>query len=175
MIQQGIDAIRNAITANIATSLAAMPGSVFSGAPSVVVTRNVLDESQVIATPIGVRVEQQDAVTFDWPMEAAESAAYPLALGVTCWLSRTLIPTLASATDDTMIAAVRGLARAVDHAIRTQFAPMGALLVDGVQVRCPSQVTLNEPEQGEDGNLTVMTLSLTVPVFDSWALSAGSL
>lgn len=178
MIQEGITAITNALTARLDAALLAMPGvwggAILSGGPTTILTRVMLDPKLYEEIACGVRVEQQDAVTLDWPLESTDAAAYPLTIGVTCWLTRAKVPELRDVTADDMCKAIRGLCRAVDYAIRAQFSPIGAVEIDGVQVRCPSQVTYGEPEQGDDENLTVMTLTLSVPVFDSWALSAGS-
>ncbi len=176
MIQETLDVIADAITAQLPTMLAAMPGSgaaTLQAGGAVVVTRTLLDEQAYNATPIGVRVEQQDAVSVTWPFEAQDETT-EVAVSVTCWLNKLAVSGLQSATDDQMIRAVRALARATDAAIRTTLGPAAVVHRDGVQVRCPSRVAFGEPELGDDAALTVMTLSLSVPAIDYWALSAGS-
>jgi hypothetical protein len=49
----------------------------------------------------------------------------------------------------------------------------GARVIDGAQVRAPGPITEGEPEQGDDGALTVLTLRCAVPVLDSYAMGAG--
>ncbi len=175
MMQQAVDAIAEAIDANLRTALATMPGADAVGlarGAEVLVTRNLVDDAIVSATPIGVRVEVQDTVSETWPLEAQEEMT-TVQVGVTCWLSRPANAALRGATDDEMIRAVRALVRAVSVSIRNAFVPVPVLERDRVQIRCPATATYGEPEQGEDGSLTVMTLSLSVPTLDHWALSAG--
>lgn len=172
--QQAVDVIADVLRDRLPLTLATMPGSdaaTLNGV-DVLVTRDLLDESKTMETPIGVRVELADAVTETWPIEASEEPQ-TVQVGVTCWISRPAVPGLRGATDDEMIRAVRALVRAVRAATRSGFSPIPAIERDGVQVRCPTQATDGEPEQGEDAALTVMTLSLSVPTMDYWALSAG--
>ena len=175
MIQQTVDVIADAIDERLSVTLAAMPGAGAFGlakGAEIKTTRHLLDDQMMMKIPIGVRVEQQDATEETWPMEAQEEATV-LQLGVTCWLVRWKNAALKPATDDEMVRAVRALVRAVSASIRYAFSPVPAIDRDGVQVRCPVTATYGEPEQGDDGALTVMTLSLSVPVVDYWALSAG--
>ncbi len=175
MIQQAVDVIADAIDARLRPALDTMPGADALGlarGAEVLVARTLIDPEKVKATPIGVQVEQQDATEETWPMESQE-AAQTVQIGVTCWIARPANAALKSATDDEMVRAVRALVRAVSTCIRAEFTPVPAVDRDGVQVRCPVTATYGEPEQGEDAALTVMTLSLSVPVVDYWALSAG--
>jgi hypothetical protein len=176
MMQQAVDVIAEAIDANLRTALSTMPGADAVGLArgvEVLVTRNMVDDALVSGTPIGVRVEVQDTVTETWPFEAQDEETTAVQVGVTCWLSRPANVALRAATDDEMIRAVRALVRAVSVSIRSAFSPIPVVERDGVQIRCPRTATYGEPEQGDDGALTVITLSLSVPTLDHWALSAG--
>lgn len=175
MIQQTVDVIADAIDANLVGVLSNMPGpdaARLTRVGDVQTDRHTLNEATYTSVPLGIRVEQQDAATETWPVEAQDETP-TLQIGVTCWAYRPLLRVETKATDAEMVALVRALCRAVSAAIRAQFGPSAVVERDGVQVRCPSSATLQEPEQYEDGALTVMTLSLTVPVLDHWALSAG--
>ena len=175
MMQQAVDVIADAIDANLRTALSTMPGADAFGlarGADVLVSRTLVDPEKVNATPIGVQVEVQDTVSETWPIEAQEEAT-TVQVGVTCWLSRPANAALRGASDDEMIRAVRALVRAVSVSIRAAFSPSPAIERDGVQIQCPATATYGEPEQGDDGALTLMTLSLSVPTRDHWALSAG--
>jgi hypothetical protein len=175
VIQQTIDVLSDAIDANLVVMLAEMPGALSQALPrvgDVVVSRHVLTEDEYAKNPIGVRVEMQDAVTETWPFEAVEEIPQ-LSVGVTCWLYRPRMRTETMATDMEMVAHVRTLARAVSASLRRAFRDVAALDRDGVQIRCPASVTYGEPEMGDDGALVIMTLSLSVPVLDYWALAPG--
>jgi hypothetical protein len=175
MMQQAVDVIAEAIDANLRTAIATMPGGDTLGlarGAEVLVSRMLVDPKRVEETPIGVQVEVQDAVSETWPLEAQDEATV-VQIGVTCWINRPLVTALKDTKDDETIRAVRALVRAVSVSIRNAFVPVGVLERDGVQIRCPQTATYGEPEQGEDGALTVMTLSLSVPTIDHWALSAG--
>jgi hypothetical protein len=173
-IQQTVDVIGLAIEDALPAVLATMPGddAAAISAAGVLVSRTLLDPSKAAETPIGVQVEVQETVTETWPIEATEEAT-TVQVGVTCWIVRSAVPGLRGATDDATIRAIRALVRAVSASIRHAFSPVPVIERDGVQVRCPTEATYGEPEQGEDGALTVMTLSLSVPTLDYWALSAG--
>jgi len=175
MIQQAVDVIADAIDANLRAALSEMPGADAAGltrTTEVLVSRTLVDPKKVSEIPIGVQVEVQDAVPETWPVEAQEEVSV-VQIGVTCWISRPNVSALKRATDDETIRAVRALVRAVSVSIRRAFLPGPAIERDGVQVRYPTTATYGEPEQGDDGALTVMTLSLSVPTMDHWALSAG--
>ena len=177
MISETLDVIADAIRDGLPDVLDTLPGTMVSALATagvaVEVTRVALDDKTQQATPLGVHVEQLDAVSESWPFEAQDEAP-SVSVGVTCWVRRALMPGLVTATDDDTIRAVRSLCRAVSCAIRAELGRAGAVMRDGVQVRCPSSVTHGEPEMGDDGALTLMTLSLSVPVLDLVALSAGS-
>lgn len=174
MIQQAIDAVRDAIDANIAAALSEMPGSdALLSVVAVTVTRHTLNDEQITATPVGVRVEQDGPVATTWPLEHMEAAPM-VPIGITCWISRPALVTLADVSDRDMIRAVRAVCRAVERSIRVAFRIKSVRDIDGVQVRAPVDMTHGEPEQGDDAALTVMTMTCTVPALDWYAMGAAA-
>jgi hypothetical protein len=173
VIQQAVDAIHGAIDAHIREALATMPGgSVVSGLTTVV-SRNTITEADIGRAAVRVQVEQQDAVTEPETMEGLEELP-EISIGVTCTIVRSKVPALKGATDDELCRVIRQVARAVGYSIRRGFR-LGVIDSEGAQIRTPRGITYGEPETGDDAELIVMTLSLSVPVVDYWALSAGSL
>jgi hypothetical protein len=176
MIQQALDVLAAGINTHLATVLAGAlePSAATLGtAFTAVVDRTLIEEKDYLAVGVGVQVEQASEVTETWPFEAQDRAP-EVPVTVTCWVSRVALPALSATNDNGMIAASRALARGVAKAIRRTLEPAGAVLREGVQVRCPASITYSEPAQGNDGSLTVVTLTLSVPVFDTLAHSAGS-
>ena len=171
MIHEAVTSVADAIRAHVRDALATIPGGSPLSGLTVVVSRNVIDEKALADAPVEVRVEQQDAVVDVETLEAADELP-TVQIGVTCSVWRSKVRALKDADDDEMCRVVRQVARAVGYAIRREFR-MGFVERDGVQVRTPRSITYGEPEAGEDADLTLMTLSLSVPVLDHWAHSAG--
>jgi hypothetical protein len=171
VIQQAVEAIHGVIDASIREALATMPGGSPLSGLTTVVSRNTITEADIGRAAVRVQVEQQDAVTEPETMEGLEELP-EISIGVTCTIVRSKVPALKGASDDELCRVVRQVARAVGYSIRRGFR-VGVIDADGVQIRTPRSITYGEPEAGEDADLTLMTLSLSVPVLDYWALSAG--
>lgn len=177
MIQQAIDAIADAIDANLAAAMSVLPDSGKIGlarGAELLVSRTLIDDSKMAGVPIGIQVEQIGEVTQPIPYEAQDELPV-VPIGVKHWLVQPKIAALRDADEYAMVRASRALDRAIRTAIIMAFQQVAVMDMEGVQIRRPAELAPGIPEQGEDESVTTALITMSVPALDYVALSAGGL
>lgn len=175
MIEQALAVLRDRLVARLPETLATMPGSFPPFAAAAVrITSALVSEAMLAQHAQGgplVVLEQDGDVVTTWPLEGPENET-TLDVAVHCiahraWLRGEEVP-----TDEQWAALVRTFARGVRAALCRN---AGAAEVrDGVLVQPVTAVREAPPNQGDDAGLTVVSLTVTVPVTDYYMLGAES-
>jgi len=129
-------------------------------------TTDLIDERDPAAL---CRIDAQDGFTMQWPMESPEQNT--LTVGYTITLRRADLPALATLPVQGMRRAALRCAEALCHALIVGMDGRVHLEANGVVVRTPSDLTINEPDTDVDAAVTSVTVTAVHPIEPRWILA----